>query len=65
MHLTEDNRDLSNPGDEEEQHGRLPPIPFDPASEEVVLDDSEALKLKGKNSLADEEGQEADESGGD
>jgi hypothetical protein len=65
MHLTEDNRDLDNPGDEEERHGKLPHVPFDPASEEVVLDDSDALKLKGKNPLAEEEGVEEDDSGGD
>jgi hypothetical protein len=65
MHLTEDNRDLSDQGDEEDRHGRLPHAPFDPASDEVVLDDSDALKLKGKNPLAEEEGQVEDDNGGD
>jgi|GEM_PF-5863665 hypothetical protein len=65
MHLTEDNRDLDHQEDEEERHGSLPRLPLDPASEGVVLDDSEALKLRGKNPLAEEEEQEDDESGGD
>jgi hypothetical protein len=65
MHLTEDNRDLSNQEDEEQRHGKLPHVPFDPATDEVVLDDSEALKLGGANPLVEEEGQEADDNGGD
>jgi hypothetical protein len=65
MHLIEDNRDKNREDDDEESSGRLPRLPTDPATEEVVFGDSEALKLKGKNPLAEEEGVEEDDNGGD
>ena len=65
MHLTEDNRDLNNQEDEEKRRGRISAGPFESPTEEIDLDDSEALKLGSKNPLAEEEGQEEDDNGGD
>jgi hypothetical protein len=73
MHIIEDYRknkkgdDDDGDGDEEGQSGHVPRLPLDPSSEEVVLDDSEALKLGGKNPLAEEEGEKnaEDDNGGD
>jgi hypothetical protein len=65
MHLIEDNRKKGSDDDDDGEEKQGPPVhfPFDPVSEDVSLNDSEALKLRGKNSLAEEEGQEEDDNG--
>lgn len=67
MHLIEDNRKKRSDDDDdgEEKQGNPIHFPLDPVSEDISLNDSEALKLRGKNPLAEEEGQEEDDNGGD
>jgi hypothetical protein len=71
MTLIEDYRPKKGKGDDDddddqkETSGNPIHLPFEPASEAPSLDDSEAIKLAGKNPLAEEESVEEDDSGGD